>query len=421
MDQQRPFTILHIAHLRGALDPAALRRALDAVTAATPLLRVGVTPGRPPTFTPTARPVPLEVLPRQDDGTWEAALALARATPLDVGAGPLARLTLVHGPDQCELLLTTHHGVSDGMSGINLLRELLSATAQVQAGEAPTPTARPPLPGVEDLLPPAVRGWAGLPARLRYLVGQLLALLRRPTKLPEEARVPLEDRVARTRHTHLDAATSGALLARCRAEHTTVHGAIVAAALRAIAAHLGARSRLGCCTPVNLRPQLHPPLGEAFGLYVGPVVHFHEVEPGGALWPLAREVRAALRAANEVQGPAVALAAQSALLPAGASPAVASGLLYHPLFGALAVTNMGAPQLPLRYGPLELERLHIASPTAQLGSLISLAVLTLRGEITINFNYNEGILSEGVVDGLVAATLGGLRAMATAPPARGGP
>lgn len=415
IDQQSPFNILHIAHVRGPLDPRALRRALDAVQAAFPLLRVGVTPGPPPRFHETDRTLPLEVRERRDGRAWEHALAEVRARPLEVAAGPLASLTLVRGPERSELLLSTHHGISDGISGVLLLRELLAATARVQAGEAPQPRVLPPLPGVEALLPPEVRGWAGLPTRLRYLLGQLGAWLRRPRKLPEEAQVPVEARVGRTRHTWLDATTTAALLAACRREGTTVHGALVAAALRAIASHLGGPVRLGCCTPVNLRAQLCPPLDEAFGLFVGPVVHFHELRPDAALWPLAREVRAALREAAKARGPEVALAAQAALLPASATPAVASGLLYHPLFGALAVTNMGAPDIPLTYGALELERLHIATPTAPLGSLLSLAVLTLRGELSVNFNYNEALLSEGVVDRLVQATLSGLESLAGPP------
>ena len=412
IDQQSPFTIVHIVHVRGPLNPSALRQALDALTAATPLLRVGVRAGRPPRFFETSRPVPLDLLPRTDEGAWERALAVTRATPMDVAEGPLARLTLVHGMERSELLLATHHGVSDGVSGVTLARELLTALAQIEAGEAPHLQNHPPRPGVEALLPAALRGWAGLPRRLGYLLGQLRDLTRRPKKLPEEARVPVEARRARTRHTQLDAATSRGLITRARSEDTTVHGAIVAAALRAIAAHLGGHARLGCCTPVNLRAQLSEPLGDEVGMFVGPVVHFHTVGPDAPLWPLAREVRGALRAAAEVSGPAVALATQSALLPAGATPELASRLLYHPLFGALAVTNMGAPELPLTYGALALERMHIASPTAALGSLVSLAVLTLRGEISINFNYNQEIISERVIDSLVAATLGGLTAMA---------
>lgn len=412
IDQQRPFTILHIAHLTGSLDPGALRRALDAVTAAHPLLRVGVAPGSPPRYRATTRPVPLRVLPRAGDDDWRRALAEDRATPLDVAEGPLARLTLVHGADRSELLLTTHHGISDGLSGVALVRDLLTVLARDAEGQPADLPIRPLRPGVTDLLPAARRGWTGWPARLRYLLGQLGALLRRPQKLREEASVPVERRVGVTRHARLDAATSAALLARCRAEGTTVHGAIVAAALRALAAHLGAPARLGCCTPVNLRGQLTVPVDDEVGLYVGPVVHFHDVAPDAALWPLAREVRSALRDAIDAGLPAVALLTQSALLPRGATPAVAAGLLYHPLFGALAVTNMGAPDIPVTYGALGLERLHIASPTAPLGSLLSLAVLTLRGEISINFNTNAAIVGEETRDALVTATLAGLAELA---------
>lgn len=414
IDQERPFTIVFVAHVAGPLDPEALRRALDALAAAYPPLRVAVEPGPRARFRECGRAVPLRVLPRHGDDDWQAALAEDRAAPLDA-AGPLARLTAVRGAERSELLLTVHHGVSDGMSGVFLTRDLLTAVARIQAGQPADLPAHPPLPGVEDLLPAAARGLVGLLARGRYLLGQLWTLLRRPRKLDEAARLPIGARVSRTRHLRIDAPTTAALQARCRAQGTTVHGAIVAVGLRALAGQLGARALLGCCSPVDLRRRLRPSLGEAVGLYVGPVVHFHEVAPDADLWALAREVRAALRGAVEAGGPAVALATQSAMLPRRATPALASGLLYHPLFGALAVTNMGAPDIPAVYGPLTLERLHIASPTAPLGSLVSFAVLTMQGEISLNVNYNEDIVPEPLIDAIVASALAGLRSMAGPP------
>ena len=415
IDQQSPFLIVHIAHLRGPIPLLALRRALDAVTAATPLLRVGVTPGRPPRFHETARPVPLEILPRTGPSDWERALVLARSTPLDVATGPLARLTLVHGEHDSELLLVTHHGIADGVSGVRLLRDLLTALDRLVRDESPALPDTPPRPGVEDLLPAVALGASSLPRRLGYLLGQLVEILRRPKKLPEQARIPVEARIPRTRHLLVDAPTAAALLARCRAEGTTVHGAIVAAALRALARRLGGAARLGCCTPVNLRRQLQTPLGDEFGMYVGPVVHFHDVRPDAALWPLAREIRAALRSAAERHAPEIALATQAALLPGSATPSVAAGLLYHPLFGALAVTNMGAPDIPTTYGAVELDRVHIASPTAPLGSLVSLAVLSLRGAISLNVNYSQDIVRDDVIDAIVADTLDGLAELARPP------
>jgi hypothetical protein len=168
---------------------------------------------------------------------------------------------------------------------------------------------------------------------------------------------------------------------------------------------------------VNLRQELEPPLADdEIGLFVGPVVSFHEVGGSQGFWALAREVRDAVHAARSDHGPATALATQCLLLPRRATPRIVAKHLYHPLFGAIAVTNLGAPAIARSYGPLTLERLHVNPTSNPFGSLLSLSVTTVHGRMTVNFNYNERVLGEETIDALVAGVCERLQRGAEPPP-----
>lgn len=416
IDQVSPLKFVTVAHVAGDLDETALRRALDAVQARHPLLRVGITPGPPPRYRETTRSIALRCVPRVDEETWRAEVDREREAAMDVEGGPLVRVVLVRSPERCEILATSHHVMSDGMTAICLARDLLDAAGRWIEGRDDRLEPLPPRPGVDDLLPRAVRGWRGLRRAAGYGLRQLHTLLRRPQKLAEECRVPLDRRHSRTRHVVLEPAFTAPLHERCRAERTTVHGALAAAALLSVQTHLHrdrdprATALLGCCTPVNLRKALDPALGDEIGLFVGPVVTFHEIGGSREFWGLAREVRDAVHAARSNHEPATALATQCLLLPRRATPRFAARLLYHPLFGAIAVTNLGAPAIPQRFGPLVLEKLHVNPTSNPFGSLLSLAVTTVHGRMTVNFSYNADLLGEATIDALVTDVRERLRA-----------
>ncbi len=137
--------------LRGPLDPAALARALDALTARHEVLRTRfvATAGTP--FQVVDPPDTGFALRSQDlSGSPDAEERLAElareaaAEPFDLAAGPLARGRLITlGADHHALLLTLHHIVSDGWSMTVLTRELGELYAAFRRGEE---SPLPPLP-----------------------------------------------------------------------------------------------------------------------------------------------------------------------------------------------------------------------------------------------------------------------------------
>ncbi|HET7460190.1 MAG TPA: amino acid adenylation domain-containing protein, partial [Longimicrobium sp.] len=137
--------------LRGELDRAALRRALDRIVARHEALRTvfAEVDGAPVQRIAPAEESPFALAEHDLRGGADAAAQLrllmadeARA-PFDLARGPLIRGRLVRlGDDDHVLLITMHHIVSDGWSMGVFTRELSALYTAFQAGE---PDSLPPL------------------------------------------------------------------------------------------------------------------------------------------------------------------------------------------------------------------------------------------------------------------------------------
>ncbi|MEU0334314.1 non-ribosomal peptide synthase/polyketide synthase [Streptomyces sp. NPDC006193] len=121
------YTTLSALRLRGPLDTAALRTALDGLVARHETLRTtfAESGGEAHQVVHPPRPVdlPLEDLP--DAAALDALLEREAATPFDLAAGPLLRARLARlAADEHVLVLAVHHIVTDGWSVGVLGRDL---------------------------------------------------------------------------------------------------------------------------------------------------------------------------------------------------------------------------------------------------------------------------------------------------------
>ncbi|MGW4348130.1 amino acid adenylation domain-containing protein [Streptomyces sp. NPDC004690] len=134
-----PYTVQSAFSLTGSLDLDALRAAGDDLLARHPNLGA-------------AFPADLAVVPRSPrpefrvcDGPAEEVLAADLAEPFDLAAGPLFRLTVIrHHADRFDLVLTSHHILSDGWSAPRVLTELFALyTARLRDEEPDLPAPVP--------------------------------------------------------------------------------------------------------------------------------------------------------------------------------------------------------------------------------------------------------------------------------------
>jgi amino acid adenylation domain-containing protein len=224
--------------LGGDLDPAALRRALDAILARHEALRT--------TFVemegePVQRIAPVEesrfhLLEHDLGGDADAAAELRRlaaeeaGAPFDLEQGPLIRGRLVRLPaDENVLLLTMHHIVSDGWSMEVLTRELGTLYDAFRRGE---PDPLPPLPVQYADYAAWQRKWVDgdvLREQAEYWTETLAGvpeLLELPTDRPRPAR---QDFSGAALPVALDEGVAAALETLSRRHGTTLHMTLLAA------------------------------------------------------------------------------------------------------------------------------------------------------------------------------------------------
>jgi non-ribosomal peptide synthetase component F/acyl carrier protein len=157
LDQLSPgsaaYNILGGMRLEGALDVAALERAINEIVARHEALRTTFTTvdGRPMQVVAAAQPVPLtlcdlRVLPESErEGRVREAAVEELRKPFDLARGPLLRVTLLRpGEEEHVALVTMHHIAADGWSIGIFVREVAALYEAFRAGR-PSPLAPPPV------------------------------------------------------------------------------------------------------------------------------------------------------------------------------------------------------------------------------------------------------------------------------------
>ncbi len=288
-NQRTPFNVVVAARLAGGLEIAALQQAIARLQSSHPLLSARIeSQGRPRLVTTPALPIPLEVQIRQNDDHWRRVLEQELNRRLPVAAGPLLRITLLHGADASDLILCACHAAADALGVFSLLRDVLT----LLAGKAIAP--RTPMPAFEELIPAEAFGSAeGATLRDQWWRRQTSERLAGVDWDDLAGRLP-DVGETRVLADELEPETTTALMARCRAEQTTMHGALSASVLLALA---DGSAEIACAHSVSLRQRLEPPFGDEVGLCLSRVLTRHRIGPGTEFWALAREVRSRITAA----------------------------------------------------------------------------------------------------------------------------
>lgn len=86
-------------------------------------------------------PIPLKFLRRASSTQWQRVMEAEIAAPFDLAAGPLLRAAVLEDEQGCELVVTAHHAVIDGIGVLAVIRDLLRALAGETLSRLPIPPA----------------------------------------------------------------------------------------------------------------------------------------------------------------------------------------------------------------------------------------------------------------------------------------
>ena len=293
---RRPWNVMLVARLPGAIEELALRAALVGLQSRHPMLCVRIVQkeGRPHFTTPDPVPsIDLRIVPRSSDDDWFTVVEAEIDRPFDSTLGPLLRLVWLRSETVSELVLVASHCICDGRSMLLLMREILAELCGGQRRSACSGRAARGIGTVHELCHTdtrLTRRWRSLLSHAgaaRWLV-QPWANFRRPVQAPT-----LPSYVVRW---DMDLAATDELRARCRHQDVTPYTALATAFLRAVrlVRPLQARNRLLC--PIDIRPML--PLIEADMLFGYPDTVHLSLDTGldGDFWHQARRLRGDLTA-----------------------------------------------------------------------------------------------------------------------------
>ncbi|MDW5322248.1 non-ribosomal peptide synthetase [Plantactinospora sp. KLBMP9567] len=449
MEQFAPGTAAYVVpvvlRLRGPVDPAAVRRALDRCVARHDSLRTGFAAGpdgTANTYVVDPAPVPLAevpvdravpVKPGSADGTAEVAdadgsgtspveeaarelIAAELARPFDLAAPPLLRATLFRlGAADHVLLLAIHHIVCDGWSAEVLVGEIREQLAAEARG---LPPVLPDLPVRYADYAAWQRGRAdsgGYSADLDYWLPRLAGLP--PLELPTDR--PRPDRqtyVGATRTCTVEPELAERLVALGRRHNATLYMTLLAAFQVLLARYSGQRD-FAVGSPVAGRPL--PELDPMVGLFLNMLTMRAELGGDPTFAELLGRTRdAALDAYAHQELPFERLVSRLKLVRDVRRPPLFQVLFALQSYGGRRVrTEAVQPAADQLAGP-RIEAFGFAHPATRFDLELYVAPDAAGGGLHCTFVYHRDLFDPGTCARLIAGWQRLLRDVVEAPDRR---
>jgi hypothetical protein len=289
------FRVAVVFWLDGDVEAEPLKTALSRLQQRHPKLRAAIVRGsdkrRRYHFDQPTIPIPFEIIDHdEDEAPWRAETRrlLDRGFP---AVGPFAAVTVVRNRSRSAsvLIVSVHHAIADGLSGIMLVDDLLAEYADAEAHRETA--SRPDLRAVTAPRATTPPGW-----RHRvWLVRRLMRLQRedrsaRQTLLPSAPDIPPQSQWV---HWIFSREDTLRLVRRCRKERASLSGAMLAAICSALMDCLPVSQGLFKCQfPFDLRETLEgsagPITGQDLGCFVSVMNQYYDVSQSPVFWDLAR-------------------------------------------------------------------------------------------------------------------------------------
>ena len=397
--------VVGIAEVRGELRETTVREALRAVQNRHPLLRVATAGTR---FVARDGEIPL----RTTVGDVDAVVEEELRTPFALDAAPLARCAIVrHADARSTIVLTVCHAIIDGRSATFLMRDLLHA-----AGGGTLAPLDPPRAAESHLFASMSRL-----EMVKRFFRESMRNMRQARALKKVGGTKIERGAAQTPDRYdsgvllatQDAEWTSRLIERAHAEQTSVHAALCAAQLRALAAEYsdGQPFALHLTSPVNLVGRVDAPVDEDLLFFASGVEAPQVVDTSVPFWDHARAVRQQLGARED----AGRLFIDNMIVPQILRPLrrwfppddtgfrrLLSFVDQMPI-SLTVVTNLGVLAMPAQYGPLSMESLTFVTSNPTTPFLSS--ATTWRGRLQWNFVFHPRVMAREKASAVAARAM----------------
>jgi NRPS condensation-like uncharacterized protein len=388
---------VNIASIEGVISLDVLRSALDLLQQRHPLLQVHLQESDEGFVfcSDGTSIIPLRTIDRQHEQQW---IEIAEDELLQKFSGelePLCRMTLLQESEKNgrnELIVTFHHAIADGIAALHFVNELLSYYQQLAEGLPISPMeSLPLLPSLDQLLKQCLSDLDI--TKLTQLTPSQTSPS--PTLLIEQT-APVSDRRTHLIPREFDRALTSQIKSRCRAEQTTVHGALCAAMILACVRQLSLKEQVlvSCGSNVNLRAFCFPALEpHHLGCFVSNITTTHHAKSNTHFWELARECQYNIHQLIthkvphfQVSNAELLNKYQVSFLAQLADRNMGRNTTTH-------VSNLGQFDFPKSYGSIRLTSFHFATGQTLVGTCFWLGAVTVHQKLFCTFTYTEPLIS----------------------------
>jgi NRPS condensation-like uncharacterized protein len=414
-DRVAPVHFALTARIAGDLQVDPLKQALLRVQQRHPLLRVCIVLDEcgQPWFMEGVDSIPLRVVQRQGEQHWQQEVERELAKPFVWAKAPLLRVVLLHSNDVSELIATCHHSIADGLSAAYLLRDIVQALCSRDRSQQLLPER----PSFEDMIP----GMASITQgnSIHQNLHPVREMAREPKISKDEAKGAIDNSDQNSNQNYrprliswsLSSEKTASLISCCRQEQTSVHAAISAAFLLAMAKEIDRNCpTLKCLSPINIRRYLSPAIAEDFGYYISSGLTSHVLTPDLSLWDLARSLKDQLNGQMSPEKIFEGVPRRQAFMSTNPSPSMMQEVFNQSYSYDLLVTNLGRLNVTQQFGKLELQAIYGPAVMTRIQSDRVLGVTTLGDQLFFTLTYSESELSPARMEQLQQEAMQQLRA-----------
>ena len=413
--ERAPFNLVIVLRLASGPSFEVLQKALCCLHQRHPLLRAGIERvGGRFYFRVADEPrVLLRLGPRRADDDWKRVAEDELNTRFSLSPGPLFRVTYVTAPQtggDCELVLTAHHAIIDGVSAARLLHELLGLCESLSNGssiEEIEPLTL--LPAAEHMFPVGCRGLRGIAKQAVFMGRQILQGLRfwQKSRGIDEPAIKPEGH-CRIVTFQLPARLTKQLNRKCRKQRITLNSMLCAVQLLVAREHGfdGRAVPLRHFVFADLRPYLEPTIpAENLGAYFAMLHLVTELDVDIGPWSLARSLNNQIHIASS-RGDKFSSVLMSKLLM--------KSVLAKPRFrmGHAALAFLGPVTLSANYGEIRPNGLHAFVSNFVLGPVYTANLRLFKGQLYWDMIYLDCDMDSATASRISAHILEALTALA---------
>jgi hypothetical protein len=271
MNEASPKHFLVAAEVEGSTEEPAWRDAAAMLQQIHPMLNMSITAvGDDLVFTRSDQtPMLFETASLTESFDLVTALEQELENGFRSDQGPLARIKLFHSAQKSIIIIAAHHSISDALSSVNLINDLLGLLAGKTIGDFAVQ------PSVDEFLEFTNHG----------LAAKINLQLKPGTPLPHE--FTKQHPPAKVDLLQFSTALTALLAETAKKQETTVHGALQAAVALALQQTAIAVSRPAyIMSPFSVRKEMN--IGTDFGLFIDTKIVAVSTDEKEGFWHIAR-------------------------------------------------------------------------------------------------------------------------------------